>query len=141
MRETYENKNSLEKENAFSQKIEGFWGCKLQKMHKHHIIDYMVVNNKAAVAWLEVKCLNRTYKQYPHFILSYSKYMKGVEYYRTSRLPFLFAVRLYDGDYYYRYDKTDNYKIIWGGRTKNTRDEFDVEPIIQIPITEFKEIK
>ena len=140
MRKTYENTQSLTNEDNFKKSIEYKWGCTMQKMHKHHIIDFMAIKNKKASAWIEVKCLNKTFNQYPHTILSYSKYMKGVEYYNVSGLPFIFATRLKDGDYFYKYEPEHKFDIIWGGRTRQTRDKFDIEPIVLIPNKYFKEI-
>lgn len=140
-RTQYENSESKHNENEFKKYIELRWSCNMVKMHYHHIIDFMLLKNKVAKAWVEVKCLNRTYKQYPHFILSLSKYMKGVEYYRVTGLPFIFATRIKDGDYFYKYDESHiGFPIIYGGRTKTTRDKYDIEPIIQIPLEHFKEL-
>ena len=127
--------------NKSKKTIESKWNCTMQKMHKHHIIDFMAIVDKKASAWIEVKCLNKTFNQYPYSILSYSKYMKGVEYHNVSGLPFIFATRLQDGDYYYKYESEHKFDIIWGGRTKQTRDKFDIEPIVLIPKEYFKEIK
>ena len=152
MRKQYENKESLQAENDFKETIEQSWDCVLKKMHYHHIIDFMLTRNKVAKAWVEVKCLNKTYDKFPCTILSLSKFMKGVEYYNTTGLPFIFATRLnaevedgdgieYYSDWYYSYNpKHPKFEIIWGGRTKQTRDKFDIEPIIQIPMVYFKEI-
>ena len=142
MRQTYENTASLRKEADFQKTIETAWRCKLQKMHKHHIIDFMVVDDdKTAKAFIEVKCLNKTYNQFPCAILSLSKFMKGIEYFNVTGLPFVFATRLDDGDYFYRYEKQHpKFEISWGGRTKQTRDKFDIEPIVKIPMVYFKEI-
>ena len=130
MRQTYENTASLRKEADFQKTIETAWRCKLQKMHKHHIIDFMVVDDdKTAKAFIEVKCLNKTYNQFPCAILSLSKFMKGIEYFNVN------------GDYFYRYEKEHpKFEISWGGRTKQTRDKFDIEPIVKIPMVYFKEI-
>ena len=53
----------------------------------------------------------------------------------------LFCFRLLDGDYYYRYEKSEFEKHvldgqIWeekkGGRTRQTRDKFDIEDQVHI---------
>lgn len=141
MRTQYENSESRYNETQFAKYIEERWKCQMIKMHYHHIIDFMLLRNGVAKAWVEVKCLNREYEQYPNFILSLSKYMKGVEYHNVSGLPFIFAVRINDGDYFYKYDKSHvGLPIVFAGRTKQTRDKYDVEPIINIPKSYFKEI-
>ena len=140
MRKHYENSETLANEMKFRQKIESVWNCTLKKMHYHHIIDFMLIYNNEARSWVEVKCLNKTSNKYPHTILSLSKFMKGVEYYNVTGLPFVFATRLEDGDYYYKYDpEHPKFVIRWGGRTKQTRDKYDIEPIINIPMVYFKE--
>ena len=136
----YENKQSLANESKFKEKIIKVWDCDLKKMHYHHVIDFMVVEDKKAKAWLEVKCRNRNYNQFPHVMLSLNKYMKGIDYYSKTKLPFILAIRFLDGDYYFKYHRQyPTFDIVWGGRTKNQRDEFDVEPIINIPTTYFTE--
>ena len=141
MRTYYENDSTLKKESDFKDSIMDTWNCSLQKMHSHHIIDFMLIYGGIAKAWVEVKCLNKTRNKYPYTILSLSKYMKGVEYYNVTGLPFIFATRLEDGDFFYKYDpEHPKFEVIWGGRTKQTRDKYDIEPIIQIPIVYFKEI-
>tara|TARA_R100001530_G_C4317687_1_gene154800 strand:+ start:1971 stop:2396 length:426 start_codon:yes stop_codon:yes gene_type:complete len=141
LRTYYENDSTLKNESDFKEKIMAAWGCDLKKMHYHHIIDFMLIQDKVAKAWVEVKCLNKTRNKYPCTILSLSKFMKGVEYYNVTGLPFIFATRLEDGDYYYRHDpKHPKFEVIMGGRTKQTRDKYDIEPIIQIPMVYFKEV-
>ena len=140
LREYYENNTTLKNESDFKHKIMEVWDCSLQKMHSHHIIDFMLLYGGTAKAWVEVKCLNKTYNKYPHTILSLSKYMKGVEYYNISGLPFIFATRLEDGDYYYKHNpEHPKFEIIWGGRTKQTRDKYDIEPVVLIPMVYFTE--
>tara|TARA_Y100001963_G_C6608772_1_gene366047 strand:+ start:313 stop:744 length:432 start_codon:yes stop_codon:yes gene_type:complete len=141
LRTYYENNATLKNESKFKERIMAAWDCDLKKMHYHHIIDFMLTRNRVAKAWVEVKCLNKTRNQYPYTILSLSKFMKGVEYYNVTGLPFIFATRLKDEDMYYRYNpEHPKFEIIWGGRTKQTRDKYDIEPVIQIPMVFFKEI-
>ena len=141
MRTYYENSTTLKAEKEFANYLETKWECVLQKMHSHHIIDFMLTRNNIAKAWVEVKCLNTTSNAFPCRILSLSKYMKGIEYYKTTGLPFIFAVSLQDGYYFYKHnEKHGNFEIIWGGRTKDTRDKFDIEPIIKIPTVLFEEV-
>jgi hypothetical protein len=141
MRKQYENVNTLKAESNFAKYIEQRWDCRMQKMHKHHIIDFMLLRDGVARSWLEVKCLNRKRTDYPQVILSLSKWKAGVEYYNKTELPFCFATRMLDGDFYYVY-KPDMPKpaITWGGRTKTTRDKYDVEPIVHLDMVYFKEL-
>ena len=139
LREYYENSTSLKNESDFKEKIISTWNCDLQKMHSHHIIDFMLLYGGVAKAWVEVKCLNKTHNKYPFTILSLSKYMKGIDYFNKTGLPFIFATRLLDGDYYFKYRPDyPKFEIIWGGRTKQTRDKYDIEPIIKIPMVFFE---
>lgn len=48
-------------------------------------------------------------------------------------------IRFTDADYYHRMKPLEHYTIDpAGGRTKNTRDSWDIESVIQIPIGEFR---
>ncbi len=141
MRQQYENNETLKAESDFAKYIEARWDCEMKKMHKHHIIDFMLTRNKEAKAWVEVKCLNRKRNDFPMVILSLSKFMKGVEYYNTTGLPFFFAIKMEDVSMYYMYNpQQPKPVIIWGGRTKTTRDKYDIEPIVQIPMVFFEEL-
>ena len=141
MRTQYETETHLKNEDKFKSIMEEKYDCILQKMHKHHIIDFIAIRDNKAVAWIEVKKLNRTFNQHPEVMLSVSKFMKGIQYSQATKLPFLFATMMNDGTFIYEYNSA--HKDIfteWGGRTKNTRDQFDVEPVVKIPIEHFIKI-
>ncbi len=53
---------------------------------------------------------------------------------------FEFHVTFDNGDYFYRYSPDHFTPIRDGGRTKNTRDEWDVEKCVYIPIDYFEEL-
>ena len=141
-RTQYENTETLAKEKAFANDLEMYWGKQLIKMHYYNRLDFAMVerDSKDIKYWVEVKCLNRNKAQYPNFMLSTGKWFAGLEYYEKTGLPFIFAVRCDDGDYFYQYGNKNSadYNYQYKGRTRTQRDEQDVEPCVMIPQIEFE---
>ncbi len=54
--------------------------------------------------------------------------------------PFIFAVRFTDRLMYHHITEIGKYALAMGGRTVNTRDPQDVEPVIHIPVNQFIEV-
>jgi len=166
MRPLYETNEHLSKENDLKVSIEKAWKVRLHKLPIHWRADYIVSNRRGACVGLaELKCRNITSTQYPTFIISEKKisftyklismfgYIDHPELpaaqapilrTRTYKpIPLLIMVRCLDKDLYYKFDPAhlrDGISFIEenGGRTKNTRDDKDIENVIHIPWTLFK---
>ena len=91
------------------------------------------------LAWMEVKGRWHRYGKYEDIMLSYSKYRKLRDLTKDSGLPAFFFVRWEDGITKGAHIAANsNLKPKMGGRTKSRRDEYDYEPMVYIPLGEFK---
>lgn len=114
------------------------------KLPKSYILDYALVNsNNNIQALAEVKCRDVNKDQYDTLILSQKKMMAGIQYYDYFRFTgghaeFLIIARWNDATGYYKYDSSHRFNHRVGGRTKKTRDNADIEIVIEIPIRYFR---
>lgn len=137
MRPIYETSYDLDKENSFITDISKRWKITFYKLPISYKFDYMLGN--PCKGFMETKIRNIRINDYPDIMLSMSKYERGLQLLRYGKV--YFAVRLKDADYYYEFKSEKSMSIMWGGRTKNTRDSADIEPVIHIPCNEFIKIK
>lgn len=134
-RPLYESRKDLAHEKYVAKKIATAYDLRLTKMHKKLSIDFMAFDKSGrAVAVIEVKRRHNRHTKYPTIILSLMKFNRGVEFYNSNKLNFIFVVEFDDGIFTYDYSPEDNFEICYGGRT-DRNDSQDLEPVIQIPIS------
>ena len=140
IRPKYETKSSREAEEDLAHRTLDPYGMKAIRIHElKHRID-MCIKPKATdtiIAWVECKCLNRSYNTKPYNMLSLHKWFHGIQHALFTGLPWYFLISIKEGDYIYTYTQGDKFPIVYGGRTLNTRDSHDVEPVIHIPMKRF----
>jgi len=147
-RTAYESQSDLSTEAAVIKRFCKHFNVDYHKLPISYKYDYILTSKKTEViqAIAEVKNRKNEMRKYPTLVLSQSKFMKGVEYYEYyknigNRSDMLIIVQWIDTLGYYKYDPTDTFVHKIGGRTLNTRDSADIEPVILIPISKFTEIK
>lgn len=150
-RKKYETDEQLKNEELFKLKLEKWTGKRFFKLPSPPWrMDYMVgkylehSNRYNAVGFAELKIRNTYSDQYDTYMLSALKFENGVAWHGCVReCSFCLFVRFKDKDMFYKFKPTDRDSIHmeWGGRTFDTRDNFDVEPVVHIPMTLFKEVK
>lgn len=86
--------------------------------------------------YVEVRCRNNNKNRYPTMMLAEKKWIE-LKKYSWPEAPAVFLVKWSDCLGYVEY--SDELKVTreWGGRNQ-MRDEEDVEPMIHIPISNFK---
>jgi hypothetical protein len=136
MRPTYENQQSLAAEEQTIIKVAQAWGVTYQKLPKQYRVDWALSKGKI-VCWCECKKRMNDSCTYPTLLLSLSKVMHGVEMYRVTSIPFVVVVEWNDGIYWNKIDKVG--EIGFGGR-KDRGDWQDIEPVVHIPVTDFKQL-
>ena len=140
MRKQYESKFDLSNEQDVSNAISKAWGASLHKLPISYRLDFLLTKDNAAKAVVEVKSRRNAHNKYPTLMLSLSKWNHGVEYTIINKLKFLLIAKFTDGIFYYNYSNKDDFDIKWGGRTVQTRDSADIEPIIHIPVNKLKRL-
>ena len=142
MRPRYETPEDLNREKAVALLLEGHFGAEAVKLPESYRVDYAYFSrgrNPTPVAFCEIKCRNRAYDQYPTMVLSQSKWDVLVKLAKDRWVPVHFATQLLDG-LYLMTCRDVPYDVVVGGRTVDTRDEWDIEPVVLIPMTEFKKV-
>lgn len=88
-------------------------------------------------AVVEIKTRKNDHDKYPTYMLSASKWRKGLDIAKEYGVPFMLVVQFTDGIYGVRLKK--DYEIKVGGRF-DRGDAKDVEECIYIPLTDFKKL-
>jgi hypothetical protein len=123
---------------------------RLVPAHYAEYCDYAFERSGEIVCFCEVKRRKMRWGQYPDVMLSVHKWMKGLEIARSTAVPWMFAVGVNGASgievYGLRVDPEVAMTSVWdneirfGGRTMQTRDNGDIEPVIHLPCREFSRI-
>lgn len=142
MRKMYETDADLARETAVAERLERLWGWTMKKLPISYKADYLAIgqhpfrtNQSIGRAWVEVRCRNHTADTYPSVFISLQKVSYVAELMRVTDLPFYFVVAWQD-----RVGVAElrpPFDVDWAGRN-DLRDSADVEPIIHVPIADFK---
>ena len=134
----FENQGHRKKEFICGSRVSQKLGLVLKKQAPRYIIDYRIqsVSSKKVRGWLEVKCPNHNYGDFPTFYTSLKKWMALHEY---ANIPFcntksFLVVGYKNGDYIMDVSECDNTFIQEAGWNQ-PRVEEDIEPCIHIPIS------
>lgn len=141
-RTLYETKEDLANEKTAFVDIKKHFKVTGNKLPKQYRLDFILYNKGSVWAVVEYKC-RRGIKTdtYPDIILSCAKFMEGKRWVRDFRCKFYFVVEFSDGLYCVELTYLDTgYAVVTrGGRTD--RDDWqDIEPVIRIPIDNFKRL-
>ncbi len=135
-RPRYETNDNLTAEQEVVRQLCERWHCEAHKVPLHYQFDYFLTS-PTRQAICEIKCRG---KKYDTLILSLHKIETMMRYSNTFRVAAILAVSWPDeGTHFLRlsYDLTSTCKIDMGGRT-DRGDSQDIEPVLHIPVTEFK---
>jgi len=120
--------------------IESFSRKRGVKLPITYRVDFAMEDRGEISSWIEVKCRNNTRNQYPTLSISLNKLMAGVALEERTKKPFFLVVHWEDFLGYIRINTLEGFKITMGGRT-DRGDEQDKEPVVHIPVEQFKELK
>lgn len=134
----HETESSLHSEGQLAKRLEKAWECSLRKLTVPYRVDFALEKEGAVQAWVEVKCRNYPSTRYPTLMISVLKWETGIMRAQATGLPFIIAIGFADGIKYYRYSSEHKVSFTWGGRTRLTRDQSDIEPVVHIPMELFK---
>lgn len=142
MRLIYENSRTLADEAEIASHIATSFDCEMKKLPPLYCLDYLAVRRHVPMALIEIKKRNAASDTYPDIMMSMHKYIRGTELSRTLALPMIFVVGLDDGVFWVKMKPIIiDYELRWGGRTADTRDHGDIEPVVHIPMGEFRRAK
>ena len=145
MRPLYESDADRFRQECFKREIERLTDVELTGRTHEFRLDYFMSYRSKVIGFAELKCRNAHSTSYEYLILSTSKAerfaLMDKFFFNQLGKPMqnVLFVRFTDADYYHRMKPLEHYTIDpAGGRTKNTRDSWDIESVIQIPMSEFK---
>lgn len=137
MRPLYESSEDLANEQQVAKFLSEKWGCTFKKLPISYHIDWVVMRDKPQ-AFVELKCRKNESKKYPTLLLSLNKWMRGKELSKELGIPFIVAVKWTDGVFFHTAGSAD-VSYGFGGRT-DREDSQDIEPVVLIPVENFKRI-
>ena len=142
-RQRYETKKDLDNEQRIAMRLGAKWDCRLVKTPSSYCVDRGALRYGTIVSWIEIKKRNMAWGDYDTIMLSLGKALNAIQLSEITGAPFIFAVE--DSSNEIRFAKIEKKDIAkWGvrhgGRTVNTRDVDDIEPIIEVPLARFRPI-
>jgi hypothetical protein len=141
LRKMYENDLSLKDEKRIQPILESKFNVTLHKMPISYRLDWIATRNGSATAIIEYKRRFVESQQYETIFLSLGKWNAGLDFVQKNKLTFVFVAEWNDNLGYLAISPdTDisGFQIGFGGRTAQTRDNGDIEPVIHLPINQFK---
>ena len=108
-----------------------------KKLPSKYYVDFAAIHKDGITAWVEIKCRNNNHNLYKTYMISMDKVIHGLSFAEKTNKDFTLFVRWKDVIGWVTIDSIDKYSIEIGGR-KDRGDTQDVEPVIHIPIEDFK---
>jgi hypothetical protein len=137
----YETASDLSNEAAVRMHIASKFSAEVNKVPLSYGVDSMVTKDGELVAWLEIKCRpGMTWGQYPDVMVSVLKLRAAAGLKASTGIDTYFVVS--DADGVIKCASLCNTSPKWikyGGRTTQTRDSADIEPVCHIPLEYFSE--
>ena len=109
-----------------------------EKLPISYGVDFFAMVNNRPV-WIEFKRRSHSYGKYPDVILSALKWWKATSLAARTGGIFSFAVAFDDETRVAHWNPENPWtpRLSYGGRTRNTRDNADIEPVAHIDIERF----
>jgi hypothetical protein len=141
MRTMYETASDLSNEAAVRSYVAQTFSAEVNKVPLSYGVDSMVTVDDKLVAWLEIKCRpGMTWGQYPDVMVSVLKLRAAAGLKASTGIDTYFVVADSTGVIKSaNLCKTSPEWIKYGGRTAQTRDSADIEPVCHIPLDQFTE--
>lgn len=141
MRPLYESEQNRLDEREAARKIALRKGWQIQKLPMQYRLDYALVDHaKTVKAFLEVKRRHNLRAKYDTFMISLSKYTAALHLTHDTGVPCWFAVQWDDSLELWRVREEMAVQFSVGGRV-DRNDSEDIEPVVLIPVSYFKQLK
>lgn len=131
----YENETTLANERAVITVLADKWGVEVVKLPRRYSADFALLRGKEIMSWAELKSRGNPIHTYPTYQVSLHKYMNLLSLSRDTGIRSMLIVEWQDCVGYINVPAPIN--IVFGGTTKRG-DWEDKEPMIEVPISEFK---
>ena len=141
-RPMYEQAVDLAREHEMMRTVTDKWGVQYYKLPMSYRLDFILMSAEKPKAFAECKHRNFTWGDYPDVMISLSKVQQADSLFRVTGLNTIFIVRANNRIFHTNLNNciAEPSWLRFGGRTVNTRDDGDVEPVYHIPVEHFSEI-
>ena len=136
-RPLYETQTDLLRELSFIDSLCDLWKCDSRKLPIRYKLDYALLREGVIAAFLEVKTRRYPKDHFETYMISMEKVQAAQEHSRFAKVPALLAVKWQDKSGYVYLNNLKDITIGFGGRFDRD-DEQDREPVVYIPISQFK---
>lgn len=140
MRNTYETEEDRRREAECRARIERIWQCSIEKNPKFYQIDLVAVKTGRIIFFFEVKGKGHYSTRYPTAFIGLAKWLKLVEVNRVTGIDTFLFFPFKDDQIIYANVALVKPTYRWGGRSRDQRDDQDLEPEVHIEIAEMKEL-
>lgn len=137
-RPSYETSKNLSSEARVAGILAGANNATSIKLPAKYPLDWALVEGKAIVAFIEVKCRTNSSTAYAEYMISLAKYASIQRLSEMSGVKAYLAVQFTDRLMICRFPDHGLLCEV-GGRT-DRGDSQDIEPVVLIPMTEFTEV-
>ena len=143
MRTTYETESDLASESSVASWIAVTLSAEVAKVPVSYGVDAMLSRDGQLIAWLEIKCRHgMRWGQYPDVMISVLKLRAAAGLKASTGADTIFVVADETGEIRAtNLCKTQTSWIRFGGRTAQTRDSADIEPVCHIPLARFHPVE
>jgi len=140
VRPLYETKEDIGRERSFVEDVCTAWKCEAKKLPIHYKLDFALMRDDIVRAFLETKVRNYARDYFDTYMISMAKVLSAREYSAFADVPSLLAVRWSDGDGFIDLHSMKDFEIGFGGRA-DRNDSQDMEPVVFIPIENFRRLR
>lgn len=136
----YEDEITLAAQSNAVPVIEKAFHCEIHWLRKYYEIDFAAARQGKVVAWIEYKRRNNNHDQYGDYFVAFSKICSLNTHAINSGIPAFLVVQWNDGFFYHKIQEPNTYELKLGG-WKNQRDPTDFEPVMHIPLEQFRKME
>ena len=137
VRPAYETQEDLFREVSFIERLCAVWKCGSRKLPIRYKLDYALLRDGIIRAFLEVKTREYTRDHFNSYMISMEKVEAAQEHSRFAGVPAILAVKWQDEAGYVVLNDLKDVTLGFGGRV-DRGDAQDMEPVVYIPISQFK---
>lgn len=142
-RPMYEEQSDLRRERIVADEVERHYNVRADKLPISYSLDFMLSRDGVGMAMLEVKCRpDIVSTTYPAIMLSLLKW-RSIMSYHWQGLAVAVAFGFPDGVFVYWIERDTNLRdlrVNFSGRTVQTRDDADKEPVVFLPVSKMEKI-
>lgn len=139
-RERYESPADRDNQFEIATVLGARWDAVMHELPHSYEIDFVATRDNIIVAVVETKQRSHGFEMYPDVMVSLRKW-KALKEYEAIGIRAILAFRFQQTIYWHRVaDWSGPIAFRIGGRTVQTRDTADIEPVIHIPADQWKKL-